>query len=310
MRSEHAARWVSVHLYHDGEVYGHPSDATIRVSAAVKDVVTTSGEIDAFFFLRYRDAIGPHVRLRLRRAPDGTEEQLVASVEGCLRAHGLERRDAKTPSIGSHGFRWERYEPEWTRYGGAGAMASVETFFQRSSEYALTSLQLGPEDRSRRLGQALMATVACVHAFQPDGAVAAASLAAVREGMLRQLIRAEGERERVLGELESRVARQSAVLCEHVEELWTRLATGEDLPPRVAAYHGAARDLAAALHALGERLEVNGRPGKSWTECVDWILPSLTHMTSNRLGISQFEEAYLARIVELALAEITAEAAT
>jgi hypothetical protein len=90
-----------------------------------------------------------------------------------------------------------------------------------------------------------------------------------------------------------------------VEEAWDRLEIGASLNETLDAYGTAMQPVRDALHNLYTNGAVLDRdtPIPSWFGCVRKILPSLMHMTSNRLGVSIPAEAYLAHLVWRVLAE-------
>lgn len=89
---------------------------------------------DRWFFIRYNDATGPHLRVRFHGEP----RQLWSSV---------------LPAVGEPLLEWQRdgmlsgheicqYDPEYERYGGSDVMDVAEKLFQRDSEAAVGLLQL------------------------------------------------------------------------------------------------------------------------------------------------------------------------
>jgi thiopeptide-type bacteriocin biosynthesis protein len=59
-------RWLSYHLYTPGD----PREALLGFVRPVVAALYAEGRIDSFFFLRYIDDGGPHLRLRLRLSAD------------------------------------------------------------------------------------------------------------------------------------------------------------------------------------------------------------------------------------------------
>jgi hypothetical protein len=48
------------------------------------------------------------------------------------------------------------------------------------------------------------------------------------------------------------------------------------------------------------RLLAQGQPAANWGWCLEWVVPSYLHMTSNRLGLTIAEESYLAHLIHRA----------
>ncbi|RSN15583.1 hypothetical protein DMB42_01805 [Nonomuraea sp. WAC 01424] len=123
--------------------------------------------IERWFFLRFTDRWGPHVRLRLAAAPDR-----ICEVRRLAR-QVFEVRDAWPNRLTEswRGAALSLYEPELAKYGGVAGVASAERVFQASSELALSlTLSLtGPGRRERRLATALAVTRTAVELLPPAG---------------------------------------------------------------------------------------------------------------------------------------------
>ncbi|MGW4561583.1 lantibiotic dehydratase [Streptomyces sp. NPDC004561] len=117
---------------------------------------------DGWFFIRYTDEGGHHLRLRLHGArPEelwGSVAPAVGAVfqqwqdEGLLRSHSL-----------------AQYDPETERYGGPAAERLAEAVFRYDSEAAIELLRLA-KDPSNDYGVDDLAVVSCAalaHAFGP-----------------------------------------------------------------------------------------------------------------------------------------------
>ncbi len=139
-------RWFSVHLYDETGT----RNVLLEVVPAVIQQLYQDGSIDSFFFVRYWDERGPHVRLRLRL--------LAATAQACwerIRAAAGERFPvALSP-----------YELEVERYGGSDALPHSLSFFAVSSAHALAfEHEFGDLTRSRQMTLAL-----CVLLWQAWG---------------------------------------------------------------------------------------------------------------------------------------------
>ncbi len=88
------------------------------------------------------------------------------------------------------------------------------------------------------------------------------------------------------------------------KDVWTVCATPNCLPDPFRLYTLAVRRAREALVrrvAHGALTDRNGRTLASFGEAVTHLCPSYMHMTSNRLGLSNHEESYLANVVCRAL---------
>jgi len=120
-------------------------------------------EWSRWFFLRYHDASGPHVRLRMSLEPDAAdaialEASDLAARFGDLRA--LRAADLNVPGMlappGGVAATFDSdvvvdlYEPEWTKWGGPAYLPVAEHMFEHSSVAALDLIDVtrrGWQDR-------------------------------------------------------------------------------------------------------------------------------------------------------------------
>ena len=111
-------------------VYG-AADELDHISVALASMVGDLPEQSVrWFFLRYADGGGTHVRFRFRATPDDADRIFLAR-------GGIGRR-----------VETDLYEPETTKWGRGPALEAAEWAFQRSSELAVAALRAG-EDRLR-----------------------------------------------------------------------------------------------------------------------------------------------------------------
>ncbi|MDX3851733.1 lantibiotic dehydratase [Streptomyces sp. AK02-01A] len=121
--------WLSVHIP------SAPEDQSRILTAYVEPWLrTVSGDVDRWFFVRYREpgTHTPHLRLRLHGTPSVLARQVLPSLHDWMRglmAQGL----ARTWSL-------REYRPETDRYGGPAAIGLAERFFHEDSRLALSRL--------------------------------------------------------------------------------------------------------------------------------------------------------------------------
>lgn len=133
----HGDAWVYArfHCGHAG------ADRIIDRSMRLADGLRSAGDVDRWFFLRYEDEEGYHVRLRLRAITADTRARTllaVAELGERLLSEGLATRT-----------RLDRYVPEIARYGGAEGLRAAEALFTVSSDRVAGYLPeiTGDEDR-------------------------------------------------------------------------------------------------------------------------------------------------------------------
>ena len=283
--------WLSSHLYFHGELFGDDDDRILLgdVAPAV-DAWHRQGVLSTYFFIRYNDGAN-HIRLRLRPT-NGSTERLEAE---------LERLVERSPRLS--GMRRQPYEPETERYGGPDGLRVSEQHFVDSSRATLALLRkVQPEDRSSRLGKALLAQLVLLHTFLPDRSEAADLGRRFGMSYLRRRAGNPEQQQRWIEDFERGFDRQSDRLSQYVEVAWDALTTGAPLTPELDAFLLDLRRTRDALHTLstGAKL-MDGRGNTTWEACVQWLLPSYLHMKNNRLGINLREECYLAVLIHRTL---------
>jgi thiopeptide-type bacteriocin biosynthesis protein len=142
--------WLFVRLY-----ASRTSHAFERLIADAIPAVLARGLHERWFFVRYADEDGPHVRLRLRPWP-GRGDELAAAL------------DAMASEAGARAA-FEAYVPELDKFGGPAGMAIAEELFELSSAIAVELVR--GEQTAGAPGRALCADLMAlvVAAFPPPG---------------------------------------------------------------------------------------------------------------------------------------------
>ncbi|UJB45778.1 lantibiotic dehydratase [Streptomyces sp. A1-5] len=236
-------------------------------------------EVDRWFFLRHRDAYGPHLALRFHAPPEVLAGKLLPRLHdttGRLRDGGLLGRVV-----------CDGYDPEWERYGGPEAIAAAERVFHADSVTVLEHLRRG-HARQEAVEPPLLAAAGfadLARAFHADGAAAPAPDREAHAGadwLLRSVPRDDGayrafreRRRQVLSLVDPYRGDPGPAAGGHVlRTAWARRAR------QVSAYRHLLRE-------LGDR---------SWSH-PDQVLHALLQMHHNRLiGIDE-ESERLARAV-------------
>lgn len=305
--AEHAPGWISYHLYYH-------QDLDLAVRQFVRPLIArllAEGLLDNYFFVRYRLG-GPHLRLRLQAGPKSAGS-VAATAEAAARSFLTDR--PSTSPLGAeevrrihrivlasdphehddsiypdNSFLAMPFRPEVERYGGPELLRHSLDFFTASSATVLHLLDLqGEQPRSRRaVAFQVLACQALSFARGPEDLAVLVRYAIDLWG--RALPRAITQAERVFAEQKHMFDR----LFRHQRELLEtasleRSGDGEVLPRLRAASRLLSRSIGAAGAAdLATHQRIGG---------------SQLHMTANRLGLSNTEEVYLGRLLELAAAE-------
>ncbi len=260
--------WLSAHLFWEGSL-----DELLRhCVASLVQYGQRRGWVQQFFFIRYGEG-GPHVRLRLRATSVADHARLARLVA---------RRFAAFLRVAG-GVGWVQfvpYRPETTRYGGPQALLLAEAFFEASSAAVLRWLRTQPglPPAARRLTAALVLHASFAQACWPPVRVQAS----LRQFVADWLPRVPGE---WLGLFAAQYQCQRPALR-------TLLGQPQPITGWLAAYAQASERLATQLAqvALSESQ-------------YDEVITSLLHMTNNRLGVANHDEAFVAYLLAEALAD-------
>ncbi len=138
----HGRAWVYARLY-----CGHATaDRVVSRAHRLSTDLRAAGRADQWFFLRYQDGDGYHVRVRVRPAGPAARPGVLTAVDALgarLAAEGLVSRVVL-----------DEYVPEVARYGGTEGLRAAEELFTASSDRVAAAL---PDlaDESARLYRAV-----------------------------------------------------------------------------------------------------------------------------------------------------------
>jgi thiopeptide-type bacteriocin biosynthesis protein len=122
--------WLSLTVYCSRRT----QDAFLRDNVPLMVQAGNSAGIQRWFFVRYRDRDGDHLRLRF----NGPAEELFSAFYPKL--SGMLAEWQNNGLIGSYQVR--QYDPELERYGGSPSRAAAELVFQRDSAAAVALLRM------------------------------------------------------------------------------------------------------------------------------------------------------------------------
>lgn len=292
--------WLSAHLHFGGSIYAPECDAVILdcIFPFLADL-EGRGVVERHFYIRYA-VEGPHVRLRMF----GNVVDLQETVAPALVEYAAGATD---PREGRASVRWVPYEPEVDRYGGPHALGVAESFFWRSSVGCADLLRAArPMTHTDRLGKALLGMTVLTGTFAGRRETAAELASAYSLGYLQTLTRSGGESSALVDRFLDEYDRQADHLNAYVEEAWRRLEEDEGLPPGLEELRSAARDVRDAATALADRGAIlkDGQDPADWRWYLYHVVPSLLHMTNNRLGVPIKDESYLAMLLHRVLAGV------
>ena len=279
-----ASRWLSHHLHWRGD-----RDPILwHVARPVLATLLAEEAIDSFFFIRYGEG-GEHVRLRLRLAPEVAPEGAGARAHGLLSdAMAAWQQSLDDPGHADDQDRIRRapFELEIQRYGGDTVFPCSLDFFAISSVNALDFVRAwSGQPRGRQLPEIMGRLICQAFALARD------------DDELVHLLDYYEERRATMPQILTRAdqmfeARTDGFVQRFQDTLTAAMQVGEppwDAPaqaarqPESALIHGA-RCLSLALAGTGDAARRQ-------------VARSQMHMTANRLGLKNPEEAYLTQIL-------------
>lgn len=325
--------WLSAHLY-----YNEPWEQFLL--KAVEPFLQTAlktGIVETYFFIRYWER-GPHIRLRLKGETSAIEQvlkpNLLEHFESYIEEHPSVRVDPEYPPAYPKALYWlpnntvqlSSYEPELDRYGGQTGVELAEQQFRLSSDvvFYYIQLQANHSEYAEQLGIAIRLHVAFAHSLGMDLVTMSAFFNMIFENWLPRAIEVpvnEENRDFILqkmnetvGLFEDSFEQQKETLIAFHEELLNDLSTDFEFEDKIfnrwidenqALSLNLTREVEAGSikgrtesYILSEALEKQCTPNEIllWNIWADYV-----HMTNNRLGIFNHDEAYLAYLIKQSL---------
>ena len=223
------------------------------------------------FFIRFEDEKGPHIRLRLHGEPEWLEEILRPALTGWFADRG---ELIEVP-----------YEPERDRFGDAASMALTEEYFHLSTRVTLDRLAQVPRTYGATLFDALRMHLLTALAAGMSREKAAWYFGQLYEQWLPAFFRPvdgqsldETAQATLLGHFQTSLEAQRASLVPAFTELWAAATAGQ-FDASQPEWRRWVRGNELILKAFGDQL--------------DKVLPSLLHLTNNRLGVNNQDEVFL-----------------
>jgi thiopeptide-type bacteriocin biosynthesis protein len=261
--------------------YERLDDVLRACVAPAVELARALGTVDHWFFIRYLDGRGPHVRLRFAASPhqlavleDELEQRFIAALDD------LDSGASAGPFVG---FDQSIYEPETAKYGGDAGLELSYPLFESSSELALAAVLAGWSADRFSLGLLLMREAVARVVAEADRAH---FLRAYKQHWCAQGVAASGP-------LVQRVERTAAARGAAVRQRAAVLAAEPPTRRPVGRY---LRELTATF-ACPERAAASADD--------EDLLFNYIHLMNNRLGIRPWEEAVLAQVLLLGDLELT-----
>jgi thiopeptide-type bacteriocin biosynthesis protein len=293
------SRWVSFHLFRTDRL----NDFLLAAVAPFVAEVSAERLTSSFFFIRYHEG-GPHVRLRLLTRSRGA---LVRRTHVYFHAYFKEHPSTAAPrsltpaTFVNDSVVESRYEPELQRYGGPKRIGISERHFEASSRAVLGAIAERRGTYESAIGTAIQLHLIFAHAL------GFASMDAARffDGVLKRFAAAPAWLPGVLSadEAMERFAesfeRQRDSLVTLHQTIWSALEEGQEFEQAWAN-----RWLADNVTTARQLRRARGlKPKEPLTSADCAILASYFHMTNNRLGLLNGDEAYVGYLLMRGLQE-------
>lgn len=328
--------WLSAHLF-----YNEPWETFLReaVTPYIETVLKT-GIAQSYFFVRYWEQ-GPHIRLRFKGDPKALNEvlqpNLIEHFNTYFETNPSIRTDPEYPEnfplkhkwLSNNSIHFKSYFPEFDRYGGSSGMVLAEEQFQLSSATVLDyfSTQQDANAYHEILGAAIRLHLGFVYSIGLSVKEAIAFFEMIFENWLPaafEIFETNTPEKIIVEKMKETISLFSKSFEEQKEDLipfhknlWEDLKSGEKFDDDVfnnwikenrrlsltlseAAESGKLSprsDLYVMSEELSRKLSENNQ--LLWHIFADYV-----HMTNNRLGISNQDEAYLAYLMMRSLNRI------
>ncbi|MBL7828842.1 MAG: thiopeptide-type bacteriocin biosynthesis protein [Saprospiraceae bacterium] len=263
-------KWLSIHFY--------PSEThDVFLARAVKPFLEQyiwPEKSTRAFFIRYQDEKGPHIRLRMRGEVEWLDDMLLPAFEGWMRDRGT----------------WElvTYQPEPSRFGGEEPLAWAEEHFHVSTRVVLDRIAKDQFTYGDAMFDALRLLTAMSAAAGFSREKARWYFGALFNMWLPSFFGVEepADKEAIQASFQQNLAAQQHMITQVLDRFWNDIEKGKfdaKQPEWLRWYKG--NEL--IMKGLGDKLEI--------------ALPSLIHLTNNRIGINNQDEVYLNYILSTTL---------
>lgn len=286
--------WYSYHLYSQ-----HHFDLTIiYVLKPLRDYLINEGLLEKYFFIRYSDQKGPHIRLRIYHRNSTLSKKILASIIAISNQY-------------DHQYTIEEvtYSQEVIRYGGEKGMLLSETFFQFSSEAAISHICHVNQVRSYNqvMNSTLKYGLAVLIEFKlSKSEIVDFSLQYLNEwinSISFRIPNVAGAKEFNLKAFDAQYLSQKANIDFVLNELYDRLNSKDEVDDALLS------EWMTSMNSFSKEIEENFNEfkisfyeGEAYKNNPLWrILSHYIHMNNNRLGISNEGEAFNAFLIQKAL---------
>jgi thiopeptide-type bacteriocin biosynthesis protein len=328
------AEWLSMYVFYTGDV-------ECLLKHEIKRFVGEKIQhklLEQFFFIRYWDR-GPHLRLRFKGKKENLDKYIKPELEELIKKFLAEHPSpdlnpadysylqGEKGLLPNNSIHYFIYEPEFDRYGGPGGITISEKQFEASSKAVLSVLSDDEEawDYDKAMGVAIQMHLSFAHACGMNLKEAAHFYSGIFQAWLylaydwKNISREEHLKKHkiVLDAFEDQFTKQREGLVPFHNEVWDALESGEEFEEQwMNKWIGDMQTIHSEITAAQKNNlltfpEDSAIPGiwnvPAETKRLWFIYSSYVHMTNNRLGILNRDEAFLGYLVKRSLEVLTSE---
>jgi thiopeptide-type bacteriocin biosynthesis protein len=324
-------KWLSMYVFYTGD-YENLLKTIIRKFVEEKILHNLT---DQFFFIRYWEK-GPHLRLRFKGNGENLNNYIKPELEALIKKFLLENpsealeADLKGDNdlLPNNSIYYFEYEPETERYGGTAGVIISEKQFAASSTAVLSVIaEEEVWDYDKAMGVAIQMHLSFAHSFGMNLKEASHFYSGIFQAWLylayewKNLSRDEHLKKHkiVLDAFEDQFAKQAGGLVPFHKEVWNALESGEEFEERwinkwIHDMHSIYSEITTAQKNSLLTFPEDATIPDIWnvpaeTKRLWFILSSYVHMTNNRLGILNRDEAFLGYLIKRSLEVLSSEPA-
>ncbi|CAN5826406.1 thiopeptide-type bacteriocin biosynthesis protein [soil metagenome] len=326
--------WLSCHLFYTGN---WDTFLTHQVKPFV-DKVINQKQAGQFFFIRYWER-GPHLRLRFKGEKEILENIVKPDLEKFFQdffEKNPSHREASGENNSQHddaqllpnnSIQFISYEPELERYGGKEGVPISEKHFESSSKAVLSILDENRDwDYDKGMGVAIQMHLSFANAIGMNLEDAKHFYSGIFLAWVylsydwNNLSKEEHlkKQEIVISAFEDQFEKQKSVLVQYHEAIWEALEGKEEFEePWLNKWIQDIALTAKEINAAEENNQLvfphDDMITNTWGDIPAekrrkwYIYGSYVHMTNNRLGILNRDEAYLGYLIKRSLEAMSEE---
>jgi thiopeptide-type bacteriocin biosynthesis protein len=302
------SKWLSVYVYVNGQF----EQLLSKSHRNLLNPLISNKVISSFFFIRYYDT-GPHIRLRLQCQSNNLLEQAKLNVINFLDDITSDQTDQHNSANSLLSYRFVDYEPEIERYGGINGIEIAESHFHMSSITILKQFEIFENewDYNQGIGFAIQLHIAFILSLSLLPQVRDKLLNYLYDGWVSSALNlptllnkknAPYNKEALEEAYEKSYLKQREQLIVAAEQLLLNM--NKDT---VSWLNDWKRHTIETHQSIIELAQLNSDKILSREESEGYaieIYQSYIHMTNNRIGLRNMDEAFVAFVIRKILKEI------